>query len=119
MALIAVIGCAGLGKSPIRYFGDTTEVADLETPSGFRISPNEACDIIRARDGVKIFTDYYFADENNYYVLNGFRLDKSRWNAKKYGTMINGQTGEIYNRTTESWEPDPRKNAATQLATGH
>ncbi|TWU13637.1 hypothetical protein CA54_24720 [Symmachiella macrocystis] len=117
--LITVIGCAGLGKSPMRYLGNSTEVADLETPDGFKVSPSELRDIIFARDGAKIFIDDYYADENNYYVRNGFPFRGSRSSAKKHGRMINGQTGEIYNQTTETWEPDPREQTNTPLATGH
>ena len=117
--LVIFVGCAGLGQSPIRYVGDTTEVAELETPDGFNISPKELSEIIEAQDGLKIFMDYYYADENNYYILNAFGLFNSRFTARTHGRMINGQTGEIYNRTTETWEPDPREQIDTPLATSH
>lgn len=103
----------------MRYLGNSTEVADLETPDGFKVSPTELRDIIFARDGAKIFIDDYYADENNYYILNAFGLFNSRFTARTHGRMINGQTGEIYNRTTETWEPDPREQIDTPLATGH
>ncbi|WP_339910529.1 hypothetical protein [Symmachiella dynata] len=117
--LFTVIAYAGLNKSPIQYVGEITEVADLKTPEGFKISPTEVRDIIFARDGAKLFTDHCYADGNNYYVLNLFGLLKSRFSAKSGGRMINGQTGEIFNRTTELWEPDPRGQADTPLTMEH
>jgi len=63
------------------------------------------------RFGVKKTIDDFYHDEENYYVCDGFKWGVGRGStaseARKYGTVINGQTGEVYNRKTELWEPNP------------
>jgi len=111
IVFLAVIGgCAG---QSLQYIGNSNEIADAPTPTGFTISPPEANRIRRLHIDPKKTVDDLYHDGDNYYICNGF----DTWNrgrgstaskAEKYGTMISGRTGEVYNRDSEQWEPDPR-----------
>lgn len=106
-------GCTGTSA---QFLGHSNELENTPTPAGFTISPSDAMVIRRLNDGPRIFVDEVYHDENNYYICNnsiGFKSSKPL----KTGRVINGKTGEIYNRKTESWEPDPRieKESQTEL----
>ena len=108
LVLAALQGCSGVGKgmSRVDYLGDTNEVADVATPEGFAISPADAAEIVLHHRPKKTIDEFY-ADEQFYYVCDGF-TGSTPQTAIDSGTMINGTTGEIYDRATESWLPDPR-----------
>ena len=117
VALMAAQGCSGVGKGMLRvdYLGDTNEVVDKPTPEGFIISPLEAADIVGQHQGRKKTVDDFYADEQFYYVCEGYSGSIPQ-TAIDEGLKINGKTGEIYDRITESWLPDPRiSNADTAL----
>jgi hypothetical protein len=103
LSLLALGGCGILQKEPLTYIGNSQEVGDAATPSGFAISPVEANDIIQRYHGPRIFVDEFYHDGRNYYVRNAGTLSKAA-PSKKRCTVINGQTGEIYNREADRWE---------------
>ena len=115
--LAVVTGCvASRGKS-LKYIGHTNGIEDAPTPSGFEVSPHEARHIIglhrqNLRDsghdiGIKKTVDDYYHDGKNYYICDGFNGSKAS-TALKRGTIINGRSGEIYDRKSKVWKPDAR-----------
>ena len=114
--LVAIGGCAG---PSLQYLGNSNEIGDAPTPAGFTISPSDAMHINSLhRNYRKKTVDDFYHDERSYYVCDGFRWGHGRGStaseARKYGTVINGQTGEVYNRKTELWEPNPEIERESQ-----
>ncbi|QDT95380.1 hypothetical protein [Gimesia aquarii] len=109
--LTIISACAGTST---QFLGHSNEIENTPTPTGFTISPSDAMVIRRLNDGPRIFVDEVYHDGENYYICNntiGFKSSQPL----KTGRVINGQTGEIYNRKTKSWEPDPRIEKHTQV----
>ncbi|MDA0834380.1 MAG: hypothetical protein O2955_10515 [Planctomycetota bacterium] len=94
----------------MHYIGKTNEVADLESPVGFKISPRDAVEIInRSRTYPHILADVFYHDNENYYVVSCTYIKSRNSRAAKRGTIIHGQTGKIFNRETETWEDVPER----------
>lgn len=116
-AVIVATGCT-LEKNPLQYIGDSNDLEDAATPSGFSVSPLDARDIMRSHQLLKKTADDYYHNGENYFVVDVLvqsdasdKLVRSNAStAQQTGTIINGQTGQIFNRETQSWEPDPRSN---------
>lgn len=111
-------GCAGTKIEPLQYIGNSNEIQDAPTPDGFAISPMEAERIRGLRTGPKKTIDDFYHDRENYYVCDGFNTwgrDRGSTDstARRVGTVINGRTGEVYNRETGLWEPNPRLETAS------
>ncbi len=118
IALLA--GLSGCATTSVQYIGNSMKIKDAPTPTGFTISPSDAVDIDFGHDwgGSSIMTRDIYHDDTNYYVCDGgdlFRLpswtrvrNSTTSEALEVGLIVNGQTGEIYNRETQQWEPDPR-----------
>ena len=105
--LCVLLGCSGIGKDTVAYIGNSNEVQSAPTPNGFSISPAEAKEIVQKHRGPKKTIDDYYADDGAYYVVDGFAGSKPQ-NARDFGIKINGTTGEIFDRETNSWLPNPR-----------
>lgn len=108
--LSSLAGCSVFNNRSVRFVGGTDNLAECETPAGFAISPQEASDIInRHRKYPHIFADNIYHDDDNYYLVTvaGFKNGSS--SAVKWGTIINGQTGEVFNRETQTWEAVPER----------
>jgi hypothetical protein len=106
--LITLGGCGMLQKSRLRYLGDATQVGETPPP-GFSVSPSEAADIAILHNGRRKVANFIYHDDRNYYVCMFEGLFVStRSTALEKGTVINGTTGEVYNRELGLWESDPR-----------
>ena len=111
LLLLAILGgCAGMGKPPLRYIADSNEINDAPTPSGFLISPQEANHTAASRQFVGKKVRHFYHDGENYYSVYNRSIAA---HARKHGTIINGRTGQIYDRESKSWEADPRKTNST------
>ena len=105
---ILIALCVGCEKNSLTYIGNSISVTNTTpTPPGFAITPAQAKDIINLHHGPKKTVDDLYYDTMHYYVIDGFNGSKHS-RAKSVGTIINGTTGEIYDRGTGLWTPDPR-----------
>lgn len=77
-------------------------------PSGFEISPATAHMITEQHYGPRINVWHIYADSENYYVIDGFFGSNSA-RAIHDGLIINGSTGERFDRGTDQWLPNPIK----------
>lgn len=98
----------------VSYIGDTKDAKTAQTPPGFKITPNDAVEIM-AHDRRRKMADNYYFDESNYYVLNQDRGSIARslrgtvpQEAIDRGVIINGKTGEVFDREKQVWLADPR-----------
>lgn len=108
VTVLSLTGCNLFGDPSVHYLGYTNEVADLDSPASFTISPRDAVEIInRSRPYPHIFADEFYHDDENYYVVSSMYIKSRNSRAAKGGTIINGQTGETFNRETETWETVP------------
>lgn len=88
-----IVGCASQIRTVWKGSGDLPE--DVRTPEGFCISPLDARRIAMSsrRLSPKVVWHYY-ADTENYYVVDGFFGSKAH-NAPRSGVIIDGCTGQI------------------------
>ena len=109
LALAAVIGagCNKAASTTTTYLGDTNSIPTLVTPDNFTVTPAEANDIRVLQNAENIAVHHIYHDADSYYICDGFFGSKETTALRK-GLRINGRTGEIYNRTTGSWDPKPK-----------
>lgn len=104
----SMTGCGSLRDNSLQYVGDSNGVDAATAPAGFALSPGEAIDVVNDRHGPRRYVRDIYHDEKSYYVVNGFK-GSTPSRALKQGTIIHGQTGQVYNRDAEQWETDPRE----------
>jgi hypothetical protein len=109
IVISSLVGCSMFGYRSVEYLGGTNELADVATPAGFTVTPSEAKEIYYRQHNMLIFADNFYHDDENYYVDRYAPLKNSASTAVKYGTIIHGQTGKIFNRETETWEDVPER----------
>ena len=86
----------------LHYVGNSGELAELETPKGFEISPQEAMRIFNAARGPrKTILDIYRGPDR-YFLIDGF-FDSEPGDAALYGTIIDGRTGQVFDSETQTW----------------
>ena len=91
----------------VTYLGDSNDMAAEPIPQGFKISPSDAVQIAMRHNGPKKTVDDFYIDDENYYICDGFSGSIPQ-TAIDNGLIINGETGQIYDRESKTWKPDPR-----------
>ena len=97
-------GCSVFGKHELTYIGTRGERDSLATPAGFAISPSDVDDILLSHRGLHKWAEDYYHNGDSYYVIDAFK-GSTRLEALSRGTIINGQTGEVFDRQTLTWTP--------------
>lgn len=100
--IIFVGGCSVFGKHELTYIGRRSD--SLATPAGFAISPSDVDDILLSHRGPSKLAEDYFHNGENYYVIESSKV-VNHSEALSRGTIINGQTGEVFNRQSLTWTP--------------
>lgn len=113
MLLAGLSGCAT--QKNLQFLGQTHQLHDLPAPDGFYISPQDAEDIVRERGTIKISLDNFYHDARNYYVVDALLEEVRKGRDTGAHTIINGQTGQVHNHETESWNPDSGNSEGTRL----
>lgn len=106
LCLMSFGGC----NNQLMYIGDSNQV----NLSGFKITPDECSRIVTLYrkehlDLIKKTVDGYYRDDRYYYVIDSF-FGSTASGAKERGIMVNGFTGEVYDRKTQTWLPNPLTN---------
>ena len=106
-SVVFVSGCLQSGQT-MTLIDRSEGLGSAPTPAGFTIMPHEAQAIKDALVLPVPFLDVLYHDDDNYYVGNGSFKRRSKAYVRDSGTIINGRTGEVYDRESKSWLPDPR-----------
>ena len=107
LAIVIVAGCNKTASTSTTYLGDTNSISTLLTPDNFTITPAEANNIRILQNTENIAVHHIYHDADSYYICDGFFGSKETTAFRK-SLRINGRTGEVYNRTTGSWDPKPK-----------
>lgn len=91
----------------LKYIGDSNQVCLY----GFKITPDECSQIVmiyrmKHLKVIKKTVDGYYKDDQYYYVVDSF-FGSTAYGAMKNGIKVNGYTGEVYDRKTQKWLPNP------------
>mgnify|MGYP003461649059 CR=1 FL=1 len=94
-------------SNKLKYIGDSNQVR----LNDFKITPDECLKIVKIYRKnylkvIKITVDGYYKDDQNYYVVDSF-FGSTAYGAMKNGIKVNGYTGEVYDRGTQKWLPNP------------
>ena len=89
-------------KKNFQYLGSSSERAQLEIPTGFEVSPEQAIDIFYAARGIrKTALDIYHGIDR-YYIVDAF-LGSTPTDGVLYGTIIDGKTGQVFDSESQTW----------------
>lgn len=93
-------GCSLFEKSQLEYISWSGDFdATTETPAGFRVTPREATRwLAPSKTGYSLYHD-----RDNYYALRGSGPHKNLTRVRQEATIVNGQTGRVYDREAKSW----------------
>jgi hypothetical protein len=100
--IVFVGGCSVFGKHELTYIGHRGELESLATPTGFAISPSDLDEILLSHRGPSKMAEDYYHNGDSYYVINSSK-GVNHSEALTSGTIINGQTGEVFDRRTLTW----------------
>lgn len=102
LTIVFVGGCSVFGKHELTYIGYRGD--SLATPAGFAISPSDVDDILLSHRGPSKLAEDCFHNGDSYYVIESSKV-VNHSEALASGTIINGQTGAVFDRRTLTWTP--------------
>ena len=90
-------GYTFIGEIPVDCKQVINPISSIQTPKGFKISPNQAMKIAINNSRIKCVSklqQVIYADKENYYFFNSIVL-ASDTNFIKYSVVVDGKTGSI------------------------
>ena len=71
---------------------------NLTSPNDFKISPKQACDIVRKEFALSLKHIWHIYYDSDYYYIHDSFLGSNSARAKRYGARVDGNTGKIEKR---------------------